>query len=192
MVDGVVEEKGEGVGEEGEQDGEAFLYASWAPGEVDDEGVSGDSGAPTREDRAGVLAITFHAEGFGEAGGIALDYVGGGFGGNVAAGESGSAGGEDQGTFGAHFTEGGGDPGPLVGHQLSASNLKAGGEELLDNAISGGVLPFAARAAVADGQHSGGDSRFRLLGQFRVLRYVFPASRLGGSLALPAPIPIRA
>ena len=141
------------------QHGEPVPHAAGAAGEVHDQGLAADAGEAAGKGGPREAGEGAHPERLGDAGCFLLENGAGGFGGDVAVGEAGAAGGEDDVRVVAvgPLSEGGRDPAGLIGHERAlghgvAALLGPGGDE-----IAGGVAPLAAAAGVGDGEDGKAD-----------------------------------
>ena len=143
----------ESVAEEGEDGGEAFFSTAETAGEVEDERCAAQAGDSAGEPGVGVALGAEGAHGLSQAGGFAIEDAAGGFRGDVAGAEAGSAYGEDQGWgFAGKFFQHGDDGVFVVGEDEGAD---FGFGPLLaeegDRGGAGGVFHLALGAAVGDG-----------------------------------------
>jgi hypothetical protein len=154
-VVGAAGEQIEGVRQDGENRGEGGDGTGGAAGEVDDQGrAEGDADAAAERGERG-LGQAGGAHALGEALDDAVGDEAGGLGSDVAGGEAGTAGGEDEiGALGV-AAQGCGDLGEFVGQDLCDRGGKTGLLEQTDDGGAGAIGHLAARAAVADGEDDG-------------------------------------
>ena len=129
-------------------------HAAGAAGQVDDQRAAADAGRAARERGARKPRVDRHPERLGDAGGLLVEHGAGGFGGDVARGEAGAAGGEDEiGEVGVGpGGEGGGDPDGLVGDEGAVGEDEAVRRGPGGDGVARGVGPLAAVAGVGDGE----------------------------------------
>jgi hypothetical protein len=140
------------VGQQRHDGFERAASAGGAAGEVDDEGGSDGAADGTAERRVEGFAEAGGAHAFAEAVDEALADELGGLGGDVARGEAGAAGGDDEVCIGGVLVEGFYDEIELVGEGLGVGFVDTGGGEHADDLGTGGVFLLAFEAAVADGE----------------------------------------
>jgi len=154
-VVGAAGEQVEGVGQDGQDRRQGGYGARGTAGEIDDQGgTEGDAdSAAERGQRSLAQAGCAHA--LGEALDDAVGDEAGGLGRDIAGGQAGAAGGEDQvGGLGV-TAQGRGDVVELVGEDFGDRGCQTGLLEQTNDGRAGEVRHLAAGAAVADGEHDG-------------------------------------
>lgn len=157
----VAAERLDGVGEDVEDRFEVLGGASGRAGEGEDEGSVDRSGDASREEGAGRSLETAEAGELHERGVFALEDASCGLGSDVARGEPGAAGADDQIDGGRDlgpFDEAARESGGIVGKAAGLRDLGAQARtEEFDEGGAGGVGGLAAGAAVADCKDGGAD-----------------------------------
>lgn len=143
------------MGQDGQQHGQVFAHGFGAAGQVDDQGLAAYAGDGAGEHGVPRDFEAFGTQCFADAGGFSFNDGFGRFGGDVAGGETRSAGGEDEGkTSIAPLAQGLGDGVALVGDDGLVGDGPMG-ETAVQNLLNNGaaaVFIFPGRAPVADGE----------------------------------------
>ena len=144
----------EGVGERGEDRGEAFHRAPLAAREVQDEGGSARAGDPSRERRQRRRTSAGGSHLLGQARSLAFDHGAGRFGGHVPGAQARPAGGHHQRPpFIGQPAKGGFDPRALVRDDLPAPHVEAGSGQQAGHRATRGVVSNALGDPVAHRHH---------------------------------------
>lgn len=158
-VAGPAAEQVERVGQDGKCGAERMDGAGGAAGEIEDEGGAAGTAEGAAEDGERCLAAAFGAHELGNAGEETVADGVGGFRGDVARGDAGSAGGDDEASFGGGVAEEVFDEALVVGDGGAAEDGKAVGLELAGDGRSGFVGAAALRGGIADGDDDGRERR---------------------------------
>ena len=142
------------------QDGFEGLHGCpGAAGDVDDEGRAEGAGDGAAHGGERGVFETFAAHELAETVENAFANGSGGLGGDVARGDAGASGGDDELRLGGLFTQGAGDLLVFVWKDQNAGDGEAGVAEPSSQLRTGTVLPAAVKTGVAygddDGVHSG-------------------------------------
>jgi hypothetical protein len=154
-VGGASGEEVEGVGEQGEDSAERGAGSGGAAGEVEDEGAAAGAADGSAERGEGGVEEAVASHALGKAVDEAVADEARGFRGDVAGGEAGSAGGDQEVMGDGVGAEGGGDLVELVGEGEGADGANARFRKEADDGGAGEVGLLAAEAAVADGEDDG-------------------------------------
>jgi hypothetical protein len=155
IVGGASGEEVEGVGEQGEDSVERGTGSGGAAGEVEDEGAAEGAADGSAERGEGGVEEAVASHAFGKAVDEAVADQAGGFGGDVAGGEAGAAGGDKQVMVDGVGAEGGGDLVEFVGEGEGVDGEDACFRKEADDGGAGEVGLLAVEAAVADGEDDG-------------------------------------
>jgi hypothetical protein len=150
-VSGVSRQKVEGVGQQRQNGLERALRAGWAAGEIDDQRFSQASADGSAQRRKGRLPESFRTHSLGQSIDEAFADEPGGLRRDVAWGEAGASGGDDQLGGRSGSAQGGGNDLHLVGNYLGRHGGDPGPSQQIGHGCAGKVLPLAVEAAIADG-----------------------------------------
>jgi len=120
----------------GEYGGEGIGDGFGASGEVYYEAGIGDAGESAGDHGAGSFFEAFSTHGFGEAGELAVYHVSRGLGSDVARGDAGAAGGDDEVVVAGEVSEGVGDEWLFVGDGAAGGDADFGFFERLYDEVS--------------------------------------------------------
>lgn len=124
-------------------------------GEVEDQSVSDGAADPPAKRGEGGLPEAGEAHAFREAVDEALADDARGLGGDIAGGEAGAAGGNDQGCGGGMATKRVDNPIQFIGNRFHCRGYDPGGFETCADGGSREVLLTAVEAAITDGEDGG-------------------------------------
>jgi hypothetical protein len=152
----VAGEQVEGVGKEGKDCAEGAFGSARASGEIEDKAGARNSANAAAEGCVGCVEAAVLADELGEAGDESITDGERGFWGDIAGGETGAAGGEDEGGAGGSRAQGGNELRGFVGDNEGVQKLCAGLGKDAGEGRAGEVDLGAGCAAVADGEDDRG------------------------------------